>query len=426
MRIKHLGPIGLALCATAGVPATAAAAPALHLNRHHLTINLKPQQITSGDPIVIYGRLFGRHHADQSVQLFNRVAGARDFTPVGAPVRTDTTGAYEITRADGVVVTNRSYYVRSDGVRSRARFERVQALVTLQGPADSNLLTGPEHPYTFSGTVDPAKVGATVLLQRQRSDGVGDDWQTIGQGVVAQGGTFSIVYHFIVPGDASIRVLIRRDVDNVASTSSPLSYQISQAQNSNLTIAANPDPITSGGSVTITGTVAKGANQVVVLYARAARTAFGAVAQATTDANGNYSFTEMPLSNTLYQVRNAQQQGSAIVFEGVRDNLTAMVSATTVQAGQTLTFSGTVSPNRTGHVIYLQRQNATGGDFHTVKVSHVGMGSAYSINKKVYDAGTKQFRVLIPGGPENQGAVSQVFTITVTPATAAQLAPARG
>jgi len=426
MRIKHLGPIGLALCATAGVPATAAAAPALHLNRHHLTINLKPQQITSGDPIVIYGRLFGRHHADQSVQLFHRVAGARDFTPVGAPVRTDTTGAYEFTRADGVVVTNRSYYVRSDGVRSRARFERVQALVTLQGPADSNLLTGPEHPYTFSGTVDPAKMGATVLLQRQRSDGVGDDWQTIGQGVVAQGGTFSIVHHFIVPGDASIRVLIRRDVDNVASTSSPLSYQISQAQNSNLTIAANPDPITSGGSVTITGTVAKGANQVVVLYARAARTAFGAVAQATTDANGNYSLTEMPLSNTLYQVRNAQQQGSAIVFEGVRDNLTAMVSATTVQAGQTLTFSGTVSPNRTGHVIYLQRQNATGGDFHTVKVSHVGMGSAYSINKKVYDAGTKQFRVLIPGGPENQGAVSQVFTITVTPATAAQLAPARG
>lgn len=233
MRIKHLGPIGLALCATAGVPATAAAAPALHLNRHHLTINLKPQQITSGDPIVIYGRLFGRHHADQSVQLFHRVAGARDFTPVGAPVRTDTTGAYEFTRADGVVVTNRSYYVRSDGVRSRARFERVQALVTLQGPADSNLLTGPEHPYTFSGTVDPAKVGATVLLQRQRSDGVGDDWQTIGQGVVAQGGTFSIVHHFIVPGDASIRVLIRRDVDNVASTSSPLSYQISQAQNSN-------------------------------------------------------------------------------------------------------------------------------------------------------------------------------------------------
>ena len=35
----------------------------------------------------------------------------------------------------------------------------------------------------------------------------------------------------------------------------------------------------------------------------------------------------------------------------------------------------------------------------------------------------KVFRVRIPGGPENEGAVSQTFTITVTPSPAALLTP---
>lgn len=39
--------------------------------------------------------------------------------------------------------------------------------------------------------------------------------------------------------------------------------------------------------------------------------------------------------------------------------------------------------------------------------------------------GAKVFRVLIAGGPENQGAASQPFSITVTPALAASL-PTRG
>ena len=90
-----------------------------------------------------------------------------------------------------------------------------------------------------------------------------------------------------------------------------------------------------------------------------------------------------------------------------------------------MTFSGTVAPNKAGHVIYLQRQNPTGNGFHTVQVTNVGPGSVYSITRRLFTPGTKVFRVLIPGGPTNQGAASSPFTITVNPATAQQLSAAQ-
>jgi hypothetical protein len=101
--------------------------------------------------------------------------------------------------------------------------------------------------------------------------------------------------------------------------------------------------------------------------------------------------------------------------------LAAQVSQTTIQAGLPLTFSGTVAPDHTGHVIYLERQNASGGDFHVVQVATVRAGSVYSIVHTVYEPGTKVFRVKIPGGPENEGAASPPFAITVTPAPPARL-----
>ncbi len=98
-------------------------------------------------------------------------------------------------------------------------------------------------------------------------------------------------------------------------------------------------------------------------------------------------------------------------------------SPTTVQAGQTVTFSGTVSPDHTGHVIYLERQNAHVPGFHVIQVWFVGPGSAYAIPHRFYEPGAKVVRVYIPGGPENQGAASAPFSIAVTPAPASTLTP---
>jgi hypothetical protein len=336
--------------------------------------------------------------------------------------QTDAAGFYALSRADGVVTSNREWYVQSLGARSRTVRERVYSLVTLNGPANgSNLLTGPAHAVTFTGTVSPATVGDAVLLQRQNAATGGDDWNTIDRGRVAGGGTFSITHKFVNPGDANIRVLVRHTSRSLASPSNVLEYAIDQAQNPALTIAASADPLTYGQPVVMSGVLAGGASQPVTLLAHVRDQGFAPVAQSTTDASGNYVFpAQTPVFSTFYKVTGGGKS-SAIVFVGVKDALTATVSATNVPAGQTLTFSGSVAPDKTGHVIYLQRQNATGGDFHTVQVATVGTGSVYSIVHRVFDPGTKVFRVMIPGGPDNQGAASQPFTITVTPVPAASL-----
>ncbi len=403
-----------------------------------ISMTVAPRQIVAGEPIVIFGQLLCANQADSSgreVVLYHHLAGIGGFGIVQS-VTTDANGFYSIAPADGVVETNRSFYVRSLGARSATKRLAVAAQVTLSGPAEGQLFTGFPNRVTFTGTVNPADAGARVILQRQNAS-TGNDWHRIDRGVVDASGNFTIVHRFIVPGDANIRVLVRSRRRNAPSTSNVLAYSISQAQNPALTIQASADPIAFGESVTISGKFASGPNQPVTLLARGRHQhGFGRIAQVVTNSAGEYSFpSQTPVNSTFYRVmsspvcrhprgrRCAPFPSSAVLYEGVKDVLTAQVSATTVQAGQSVTFSGTVAPDHTGHVIYLERQNPHGSGFHVIQVSFVGAGSTYSIVHRLYDPGVKVLRVFIPGGPENQGAASPPFAITVTPAPAASLTP---
>ncbi len=390
----------------------------------HINIHVAPRQTTAGDPVVIFGRLARPRHAGQTVRLFHHLRGVPGVQPVGV-THADARGFYEFSRADGKVDSNRYWFVRSRGVRSGRAAIRVAAQVTLSGPAEgSQLLTGSKNAVTFTGTVEPADVGARVILQRQNAATGTDDWRRIDAGRVTAGGRFSIKHTFVAPGDASIRVLVRSQRRNIPSPSNLLEYEISQAQNPALTIMSTQDPITFGQSLTLSGSLAQGPLQPVTLMARTARQgSFTPVAVATTDAKGNYTFpVQAPANNTQYQVLGGGRS-SAVLFEGVHDLLTAQASSSAVQAGQPVTFSGTVAPDHTGHVIYLERRNASSGDFHVVQVASVGSGSRYSITHRVYDAGNDVFRVFIPGGPENEGAGSQAFTIQVRPNRPEALSP---
>ena len=399
--------------------------------RCNVNINLAPRVISAGDSVVVFGRLRCHGHpapsliAGATVQLLEHSFGTPGFGVVQT-TSTDARGFYEFTVSQ--VSTNSVFFVRSRGAASGRRAVRVADQVTLSGPPEgTQLLTGAANKVTFTGTVTPADVGARVVLQRQNAATGGDDWHRIDRGQVTAGGVFSITHTFLVPGDANIRVLVRSQGRNIPSPSNVLSYEISQAQNPALTIQASADPISYGQSVTISGMVlpgAKGAKVPVTLLARTARQrGFAPVAEVSTDAGGSYVFpAQSPIDSTFYKVK-AAGKSSAVLYEGVKDVLTAQVSATAVQAGRSLTFSGAVAPDHTGHVIYLERQNATGGDFHVVQVARAKVGSAYSIVHTVYEPGVKVFRVKIPGGPENEGAASTPFTITVTPAPAVALLP---
>jgi hypothetical protein len=391
----------------------------------NVNINAVPHLLEAGETVSVFGRLscFSRANAaGRIVTLMRRTVGTPGFTAV-ATASTDGHGFYELT-TPGVLYSS-LFYVRSHGAASGRRAVRVFAHVALTGPTEgTQLLTGPANKVTFSGSVSPADVGALVVLQRQNAV-TGNAWHRIQLGSVSPGGSYSLTHTFVVPGDANIRVLVRSEGRNVPSPSEVLTYEISQAQNPQLTIDPSADPITYGQSVTITGAVAGAApGTPVTLFAHTAhQVGFAPVTEVKTTGAGDYMFpAQSPVNSTFYQVR-AAGKNSAILYEGVKDQLFAAVSPGTVPAGQPLKFTGTVGPDHSGHVIYLEQQNHSGVGFHIVQVETIGPGSAYSIVHTVYDTGSLVFRVKIPGGPENEGAASGPLPVTVTAAPAELLSP---
>lgn len=409
-------------------------APASAFARRHqlfpkqcrISMQVAPHHITAGEPIVIFGRLrcFHGGQGGQTVRLFHRLPGQQAFTFVQS-ASTDSGGYYEFSRADGVVETNRDFLVRSDRARSRTQRVRVAAQVTLAGPPEgTQLFTGKGNAVTFAGTAKPADVGARLVLERQDAEN-GQGWHRIDTGVVGAGGAFSITHTFVVPGDASIRVLLSNSGQrNVRSASNVLAYEISQAENSALTIEASTDPIVVGQSVTIKGALAGAApGTPLQLLARTRHGHFAAVAETSTTAGDAYAFApQSPLHSTFYEVKGGGQS-SAVLFEGVHDLLSAAASATSVQQGQPVTFSGSVSPQHAGNVIYLEANDAFDSGFHVIGIGFLGTGSTYTLSHRFYVVGSRVLRVFIPGGPENEGAASQTFTIQVTPAPEPALAP---
>jgi hypothetical protein len=424
----RLGKLAPALIAASSLLALAPAAAQAHKHPSPLgrcRINIKsiaPRLITAGESTEISGRLICRRAnvGGQPVVLYAHVAGTAGYLPVQSTTAEEN-GSYKFSTA--AENANTSFYVRSHGAQSGRRRLRVAAAVTLTGPPEGTQIeTG--IPETFSGTVNPTDEGARVILQRQNAV-TGDEWHRIGVGLVGAGGAYSITHIFRVPGDASIRVLVRSDGLNIPSSSTSLEYEISQAQNPSLTIVSSADPISYGQSVTISGVLAGATtSQPVTLLARTVhQQGFAPVAEVSTGAGGSYSFpAQSPVNSTLYKVKSGHLK-SAVLYEGVKSVLSAEVSATIVQAGAPVQFKGTVAPEHSGHVIYLERQDANGTGFHVIQVGRVLPGSEYSIVHQFYVPGTKIVRIDIPGGPDNGRAVSQPFTITVTPTPASALTP---
>lgn len=414
---------------SAALALTAPSAALAHRHRFHglcrIQMHVAPHHTTAGEPVLVFGRLRcpGGNEAGQAVQLFHHLTGQQGFSYVQSTT-TNSEGYYEFAPADGVIESSRSFFVVSGHARSRTQQVRVSAQVTLSGPAEgSQLLTGKPNQVTFTGTVKPADVGAEVVLQRQDAEN-GQSWHHIGQTTVAADGTFTLPHTFIVPGDANIRALVRSQGRNVPSTSNVIAYEISQAQNSALSIEASADPIVVGGSVTLAGKLAGvSAATPVQLLAHTHRSHFTVVAETSTNASGEYSFAaQSPVHSTFYKVKGGGQT-SAVLFEGVHDVLSLEPPASSVQQGQPLQVSGSVSPQHEGHVIYLEAQNASGGGFHVIQIGFLGAGSTYVLQHQFYVLGDRVLRVFIPGGPENEGAASSTFTVDVTPAPLPALTP---
>jgi hypothetical protein len=142
----------------------------------------------------------------------------------------------------------------------------------------------------------------------------------------------------------------------------------------------------------------------------------------TTDPSGGYRFTVQSTTKELYEVRTVipPRRATAQLFEGVQDAVSMTASSTSSPVGGHITFSGTVSPDKAGHVLYLQKLGAD-GDWHTVEVGQVNGSSTYSFGWSFGSAGAKQFRARITGGPANIGGASPAVTVDVVPAAVSTL-----
>ena len=101
----------------------------------------------------------------------------------------------------------------------------------------------------------------------------------------------------------------------------------------------------------------------------------------------------------------------------------ARASASSVAAGQPVTFSGTVTPAHEGHPVYLQALSGSGVNYHTVGVATVAHDGTFVIAHTFYAPGARKLRVKVPGDPESQGAATLAVALEVTPAPAAALTP---
>ncbi len=406
----------LTALAPAAFPSSAGAASQVN---HGLSIRAVPHQIIAGESVLIYGRLSGPNHAHRTIRLYHRINPSPRFSIIGV-ARTDAHGLYEFTRAEGIVKSNRSWFVRGPGfTNSSIVHERVAALVSLAASSGDGLT---RHAITFSGSVSPNHAGAPVVLQTDT--GNRNDWQTLRRSRIAPDSTYQIPYSWRVPGAHDVRVVFPGDARNTAGVSDPVTVVIQQSQQADFTINSLAPIVPNGSPYTIAGTLYQpgGAtpepNTSVSLFAALPGTnSYHEVTTAITDSSGNYSFAGLTSStNKRYQARATfapARDASAVVFEGVQDVVTMSPSSKTSAVGGHVTFSGSVSPGKSGHVIYLQKFGQDGA-WHTVAARTVTAASTFSFDWTFGAAGAKEFRARITGGAANVGAASPQVVVDVT------------
>ncbi len=386
-------------------------------HNHGLTIAANPDPITAGEGVLIYGQLKGPDSAYKRVYLFHRINPASRFTIVGVR-RTNAQGFYEFVRADGVVVSNRNWFVVGPyDAHSRTIHELVSAVVTL---AAASATATTAQPVTFTGTVTPDHAHQRVLLQEQNSSS-GSSWQTIASGYTNSSSAFTIMHRFRTAGSYTLRAFFPGDPRNIPGASPTITETIQQEQNPSFTINGSAAVIADGQPVTISGTLYTAGstttpqpNVSVTLYGKQVGGALKALTSGMTDSSGNYTFTQIPLHNMVYRVEAAKgtHETTAALYVGVQDGVTISSSASTVAVGAPVTISGTVTPEHSGHVLYLQEQNSA-GNWVNVESGYVNASSTYSFSYTPGQLGTLQLRVEITGGPVNVGNVSTPVTITV-------------
>jgi hypothetical protein len=386
-----------------------------------VSIEASSTRVIAGEAVTLSGALVCPTSADAAgdqLPVYERAGGtAADSFSAAETVTTEADGSFQLT--SGPLQASTVFQVR-DG-RHRARVAvKVAPEVTISAlptATQASSTSGQSHSHkrvrtTFTGTVSPAVTGALVALQLAYA-ATGERWHSVAYARVAADGSYSIAHTFRTAGEVSVRAIVHLGAHYAAAASEPLSYEVPQPQNPLLSIQASTDPLDAGQPLTISGVAAGGAPQPLALFAQTNGGSFVEVAKTTSEADGDYAFTQMPQQSTYYRVSDAGAE-STVLFEGVSFSLASAPAPSTIQSGQQLTLSGTLTPAPAGQVVYLESEYANGVRFHIIAVGAVGVESQYRIAHAFEHAGTVVLRVTAPGDGEHQPISGAPFTVTVT------------
>jgi hypothetical protein len=185
-----------------------------------------------------------------------------------------------------------------------------------------------------------------------------------------------------------------------------------------VTLKASAAQVTFSTPVTLTGKV-KGAKAgvVVTLERRAAdATTFVPAGTATTDGQGDYTFTQRPATSSVFRATAATTPPatSADTPVAVAPLVGLKVSDSTPRKGQRVRFRGTVRPQHDGMRVAIQRKRAD-GTWVTVKTPLLrDAGSAYSrYSKRFRIRRNGTYRTVIAAHADHAEGVSRERTLTV-------------
>jgi hypothetical protein len=243
----------------------------------------------------------------------------------------------------------------------------------------------------------------------------------------------SIPHDFRQPGASELRVFISGDGRNTSAQSDATTVVSEQTENPTFTINATAPTTIVGLPITISGILDAPGSTVplpatsATLWGRPDGGIYTPLASTLTGADSSYGFTQMPSHSDVYQVRTTSapppRRLTAQLFEGVSDAVTISASSTSSQVGKTVTFTGTVTPDKAFHAVYLERLGADGA-YHIVSTGFVNGGSAYKLKWTFGSPGTRTFRVLVPGGVANVSGASPAVAVAVALPTVESLPPA--
>lgn len=427
MRVR----VGAFACALALLGASAAPSPASAAPRHNdgLTIAAVPDPVIAGEGVLIYGQLMGPNNGGQTIRLYHHVIGSGKPYTFVTSTTTNSSGYYDFIRPEGIIYTNRNWFVRGpDGAHSRTVHEMVTALVSMNASTTS---TDTAHSVVFTGHVTPNHAFEQVFLQQQT--GSTTDWTTLRSTFLSAGSNYALAYRWARPGVHDVRVLFRGDARNHAGASSPVTVNVEQAQVPGFTIFSSSPIVNSGGAVTISGKLDQPGTSkpaLVQLWGKSSdQPQFTVLGDATTGSDASYSFSQAGLTtNMVYYVAtmplpHVKRQRTARLYQGVQDVVNMQASTSSAGTGQEVTFIGTVLPDTTGHLIFLQKLGQD-GDWHTIALGIVGHGSTFHFNWTVGSPGAYSFRARVPSDEANVGAASARVTVTATAPPASTLPPA--